>query len=266
MTQAETAYRSAAEELDGRNEVILHELPQVRYIAARIHERLPKHVPLEDLVSAGVIGLIDAHRKFDPGKDVQFKSFAKYRIRGAILDSLRELDWGSRPLRRKSREIEEAINRLEMRLGRTPLETEIAAELGLQIEQFHKLNTTLDGLGLVGQQVSTARDPAELFDIVESAPSPDEDPFQQCLRNQMSGQLAEAIGRLPEREQTLLSLYYNEELTMEEVAQVLSIAESRVCQLHALALAKLRAALSGVAMPSKTTTPRKAKARKAQAS
>ncbi len=246
MTPAETAYRSAAEELDLRNELILHELPQVRYIAARIHERLPRNVALEDLVSAGVIGLIDAYRKFDPAKDVQFKSFAKYRIRGAILDSLRELDWGPRPLRRKARDIEDAINRLEAKLGRTPSETEIAAELGIALEQFHKLNTTLDGLGMVGQQVRAANDPSQLLDLVESAPSPDEDPFARCARSQMSGKLAVAIGRLPQREQMLLSLYYNEELTMEEVAQVLGIAESRVCQLHALALTKLRAALRAV--------------------
>jgi RNA polymerase sigma factor for flagellar operon FliA len=245
MTQAELAYRSAAEEHQDRNELITAELPHVRYIAARIHERLPKHVPLEDLVNAGVIGLIDAYRKFDVTKNVQFKSFAKFRIRGAILDSLRELDWGSRPLRRKGREIEDAINRLEIKLGRQPSETEISEELGMTIEEFHKLNTKLDGLDMVSQQVSASFDSSETFDLIESAPSPDEDPFQQCLRNQMSDKLAEAIGTLPEREQTLLSLYYHEELTMKEVGAVLGIAESRVCQLHSLALSKLRATLGG---------------------
>src|SRR5271168_3014945 len=129
-----------------RDRVLLEQLPQVRYLARRIHERLPRHVPLEDLVHAGVIGLIDALNKFDSSKHVQFGSYAKFRIRGAILDSLREMDWGPRELRRKARRVEEAERKLSMELSRAPTETEVAAELKMDLREFQQLLRELDGL------------------------------------------------------------------------------------------------------------------------
>ena len=153
MTQAELAYRESVEETEERDQVILKELPQVYYIARRIYERLPQHVPFEDLVNAGVIGLIEAVRSYDPSKSVPLKAYAKFRIRGAILDSLRELDWASRPLRRKGRQIEEAIAKLSAKLGRQPEEQEIAAELGTSLEQLYATAIRLDGLTLIGQEV-----------------------------------------------------------------------------------------------------------------
>ena len=212
-------------------------------IARRIFERLPQHVPFEDLVNAGVIGLIEAIRNYDPSKSVPLKSFVKFRIRGAIIDSLRELDWGSRPLRRKARQIEEAIAKLSAKLGRQPEEDEIAAEMGVSIEKLHEIAFRLDGLNLVGQQVNSIFDNGEKHDLIESAPSRDESPFELCLRSEMQEHIAEAIATLSEKEQLVISLYYREELTMKEIAKVVQLGESRVSQIHALVLPKLRAAL-----------------------
>jgi len=206
MTTAELAYRASSDDVDERNKLVVRELPQVYYVAARIRERLPKHVELEDLVQAGVIGLLEACRSYDGSKDAQFSTFAKFRIRGAILDSLRKLDWGSRTLRRRGREITSSIVKLESQLGRKPDDEEI--------------------------------------DLIESAPSTGEDnPFELCLKGERKEQLAEAVSQMSEREQLILSLYYNEELTMMEVSKIVGIAVSRVSQIHAAAMVKLRASL-----------------------
>src|SRR3984885_5546067 len=158
MTQAELAYKTSTEEADDRNDLVMQELSQVYYIAQRIRERLPQHVELEDLVNAGVIGLLEASRNFDSSKNTQFKGFAKFRIRGAIMDSLRESDWGSRSLRRRGREITEATVRLEAKLGRHPIESEIAAEMGLEPSRLQKIIAQLDGLFLAGQQAAVSND------------------------------------------------------------------------------------------------------------
>jgi RNA polymerase sigma factor for flagellar operon FliA len=245
--QAEIAYRENVEEPSERDQLILKELPQVYYIARRIFERLPQHVLFEDLVHAGVVGLIEAVRSYDVSKSVPFSAFAKFRIRGAILDSLRELDWGSRPLRRKGRRMEEAISTLSAKLGRQPEEDEIAAEMGVSIEKLHELALRLDGLTLVGQQVNSLFDRSGTQDLIESAPSQDENPYDLCLRTEIKERLAEAIGTLSEKEQLVISLYYREELTMKEIARVVQLGESRVSQIHAIALPKLRAALQKAA-------------------
>ena len=259
MTEAHTVYRLLAEsngivpgitaagpdrDPQERDRAIEEELPQVYFIAARIHERLPASVQLEDLVSAGVVGLLEAWNNFDPHKNAQFKTFARFRIRGAILDSLRTLDWGSRSQRRRAREIAEATQRLEGTLGRKPAKEEIAAELGLTLAQLESALTEIDGLQIVGQQTSSMMEDGEVHDWIESAPSLEENPFDLCLRGEQKRHLAEAIGALNPREQLLLSLYYKEELTMKEVAQVMDIALSRVSQIHHAVLGKLRAALA----------------------
>jgi len=244
MTKAELAYRENVDESNQeRDELVLRELPQVYYIARRIFDRLPQHIPFEDLVHAGVIGLIEAIRSYDSTKSVPLKSFAKFRIRGAIIDSLREMDWGSRLVRQKARRIEEAITKLAASLGRQPEEEEIAAELGVTLKSLHETAVQVDGLRLVGQEVNASYDRAETQDLIESARSQDEGPDDLCLRSEIRDQLAAAIGTLGEKEQMVISLYYKEELTMKEVAAVLQIGESRVCQIHALAIPKLRAAL-----------------------
>jgi len=244
MTTAEVAYRVSGDGTDERNELAMRELPQVYHVAARIRERLPKHVEMDDLVQAGVIGLLEACRSYDSSKDAQFSTFAKFRIRGAILDSLRKLDWGSRTLRRKGREINASVVKLESILGRHPLEEEIAADLRMDLGELQGALTQLDGLYLVGQEAASSRDHAESFDLIESAPSNGRDnPFELCLEGERKKQLADAVSRMSEREQVILSLYYNEELTMKEISKVVGIAVSRVSQIHAAAMVKLRASL-----------------------
>jgi len=246
MTSAELAYRSSSSaSMDERNDLVMRELPQVYYLAARIRERLPKNVDMEDLVQAGVIGLIEACRNYDSSKDAQFSTFAKFRIRGAILDSLRMLDWGSRTLRKKGREITQSVAKLESKLGRQPMEEEIAAEMQMGLDELHSTLGQLDGLYLVGQRSDPSHDRSEPHDLIESAPSAGEDnPFELCLQGERKAQLSEAVSQMSEREQLILSLYYKEELTMKEISQVVGIAVSRVSQIHAAAMVKLRASLS----------------------
>jgi RNA polymerase sigma factor for flagellar operon FliA len=244
MTTGELADSESVDQTNReQGELVLSELPQVYYIARRIFDRLPQHVPFEDLVHAGVIGLIEAIRSYDVTKSVPLISFAKFRIRGAIIDSLREMDWGSRLIRQKARRIEEAVTKLSAKLGRMPEEDEIAAEVGVTLKELHETAVLVDGLRLVGQEVHAAYDRCETQDLIEAARSPDEGPDDLCLRSEMREQLAAAIGALGPKEQKVVSLYYKEELTMKEIAAVLQIGESRVCQIHALAIPKLRASL-----------------------
>jgi RNA polymerase sigma factor FliA len=241
MTAAEIAYSGIAAPAACAEDLVMQELSQVYYIAARIRDRLPQHVELEDLVSAGVIGLIEASRSFDAARNAQFKTFAKFRIRGAILDSLREIDWGSRLLRRRGRSISEATTRLESKLGRTPTEAEVAEELQMPPEKLQSITAQLDALRITGQQVVRSDDGSETIDLIESAPSQDtEDAFDLCLKGEMRAQLADKISQLSEREQLVLSLYYREELTLKEIAKVVGVALSRVSQIREAAIGKLR--------------------------
>lgn len=250
MTPAETAYTISAASSTGNDERVLQELPQVYYIAARIYERLPQHVEMEDLVSAGVVGLLEAIRSFDSSREAQFRTYAKFRIRGAILDSLREMDWGSRLLRRRGREIAETTARLQARLGRHPVEAEIAAEMHLSLDQLRQLTAQLNTLHVSGQQVAATSDQSDLVDVIESAPNLDDpDPFELCMQEERKQHLAEAVARLSEREQLILSLYYREELTMKEIAQVVGIAVSRVSQIRQESFAKLREYLAHMQEP-----------------
>jgi RNA polymerase sigma factor for flagellar operon FliA len=234
-----TALRLDAEE---RNRLIVEHLPQVQYIARRVHDRLPSQVPIEDLYHAGVLGLMDAIERFDPQKKVQFESYAKFRIRGAILDSLRELDWSPRSLRRQARQIEQAHAKLSSALGRAATEIEVAGELGLSIESYQRLLGELRGLGLGSLEKETGEN-GEETDLVRYAPDGDSDPFFLCLQSEMKERLAEAIADLEEQEQQVLSLYYYEELTMKEVGHVIGVGESRVSQIHSSAMVKLRGRL-----------------------
>jgi RNA polymerase sigma factor FliA len=246
MSNAKAQVHAAWQEDEERDRILLEQLPQVRFLARRIHERLPRHVPLEDLVHAGVIGLIDAFNKFDRSKQVQFGSYAKFRIRGAILDSLRDMDWGPRELRRKARSIEEAHRRLSLELSRAPTETEIANELGMTLLEFQRLVGELDGLEVGSLRVESPWDGKE-EDLCEYIPSaPEDTPFFRCLRSEMKTLLGRLIAELPEKEQQVLALYYFEELTMKEVGAVLGVGESRVSQIHSLAVVRLRSRLEEV--------------------
>lgn len=246
---AHAMYQSIAVEdvaLLERNQLILDELPQVYFIASRILERLPVSVQIEDLVNAGVLGLLEAYQNFDSSRNAQFKTFARFRIRGAILDSLRTLDWGSRGMRRKAREISEARTRLEGALGRTPGKEEIADDMKISLDQLETAMTQIDSLQIVGQQTAVMGDNGEMHDLIESAPSQEDNPFDLCLKGEQKQALTKAIATLSEREQLILSLYYREELTMKEVAEVIGIALSRVSQIHNVAIGKLRVSLHAV--------------------
>jgi RNA polymerase sigma factor for flagellar operon FliA len=243
MSKAKQAYTAWQDE-EERERLLTEQLPQVRYIARRIHERLPRHVPFEDLVHAGVVGLIDALHKYDRGKQVQFGSYAKFRIRGAILDSLREMDWSPRDLRRKARRLEEANNTLRSQLGRNPTEPELAAELGIDLLGLQMLLGEIDGLEVGSLRVQSRRDGKE-EDLCEYLPDdPDETPLLLCLRSEMKELLTRAIEELPEKERQVLALYYYEELTMKEVGAVMGVGESRVSQIHSMAVVRLRARLA----------------------
>jgi RNA polymerase sigma factor FliA len=226
--------------------LLLEHLPIVRFLARRIHERLPQHVEVEDLVSAGVVGLMDAFTKFDPAKKVQFRSYAQFRIRGAILDSLRSLDWSPRELRRKGRAVEEAISVLTARLGRPPGESETAAELALSLEEYQQLLGDLKGLEIGTLHAERNEDSGE-EELAYVPGRPEEDPLFRCLRGELEGKLSQAITDLPERERLVMTLYYYEEMTMREIGMVLGVVESRVSQIHSAAVVHLRVALKDLA-------------------
>jgi RNA polymerase sigma factor for flagellar operon FliA len=223
--------------------LLLEHLPIVRFLARRIHERLPQHVELEDLFSAGVVGLMDAFAKFDSTKQVQFRSYAQFRIRGAILDSLRTLDWSPRELRRKGRAVEEAIRTLTARLGHAPSEQEVALELGSSLDAYQQLLGELKGLEIGTLHLERNEDSGE-EELAYIPGRPDEDPLFRCLRSELEGRLAGAIQELPERERLVMTLYYYEEMTMREIGMALGVVESRVSQIHASAVLHLRSALS----------------------
>ena len=240
----------------GRDQLLLEHLPTVRYLARRIHERLPQHVELDDLVSAGVVGLIDAFSKFDHTKKVQFKSYAQFRIRGAILDSLRTLDWSPRELRRKGRAVEEAIRSVTQKLGRVPSEQEIAKEMELGLTEYQQLLGELKGLEIGSLHMERTEDSGdEELSYIPGAP--DEDPLFRCLQGEMKQRLTDAIEDLPEKERMVLTLYYYEELTMKEIGLTLGVVESRVSQIHSSAVVRLRAALAGLRTDHSRTQGRK---------
>ena len=225
-----------------RDRLLTEHLPSVRYLAHRIHERLPQHVELEDLVSAGIVGLIDAFNKFDHTKNVQFKSYAQFRIRGAILDSLRVLDWGPRELRRKGRAVQDAMHALTRILHRSPTEQEIANEMHMDLTEYQILMGDLKGLEIGSLNLEHTEDSAE-EELAYVAGSPEESPLLLCLKGEARQRLVDAIEELPEKERMVLTLYYYEELTMKEIGLTLGVVESRVSQIHSSALRRLRTAL-----------------------
>ena len=234
-----------------QDEEIAAHLSMVRFLARRIHERLPSHVELDELIGAGVLGLMDALKKFDPGKKVKFRSYAQFRVRGAILDSLRTLDWSPRDLRRKAREIETAIQLLTGKLGRSPSELEVAAELRISLVDYQHLLGDLKSLEVGTLNVERSEDSGE-EELAYIPNRTDDDPLFQCLRGEMHARLKDAIENLPERERLVMNLYYFEELTMKEIGGVLGVVESRISQVHASAVLHLRASLQAFRTTSST--------------
>jgi RNA polymerase sigma factor FliA len=238
--------------LTAQQELVMSKhLSSVRFIAHQIHERLPKHVSLEDLYSAGVLGLVDAFGRFNPSKHVQFRSYAQYRIRGAILDSLRTLDWSPRELRRKGRAADQAIQALTARFCRLPTDTEVAQKLNISLAAYQQVLGELKGLE-VGSLHSVVSADSENEALIDRVPGrPEDDPLFRCLDAERRDRLIKAIEDLPERERLVMTLYYYEETTMQEIGHILDFSESRVSQIHASAIVHLRALLSRPAVPKK---------------
>ncbi|MEP7364092.1 MAG: FliA/WhiG family RNA polymerase sigma factor [Acidobacteriota bacterium] len=224
-----------------RDRVILEHLPLVKAIAVRVHENLPVHVDLDDLVHAGILGLFDAVTKFDPEKQVAFSSYAKHRIKGAILDSLRQLDWASRDLRRRHKQVEAATRDLAATLQRNPTEAEVAEKMGVKEDRWRTMMVDLRNVGLIS--ASTRVQEGDDLPPPDFPSSPDTQPDVMCVREQMRSALSQAMKVLPERYQKVVLLYYSNEMTMKEIGGELGINESRVSQIHKSALEKMAAAL-----------------------
>ena len=226
---------------ENREEVIKQYSPMIKYVANRIAMRLPPHIEMDDLVSVGVLGLIDAITKYDPTRGAKFKTYAEFRVRGAILDELRSMDWVPRSVRQKASNIDSVVQKLQSKLGRPPEDEEVAGEMGISLDQFFDtLNETksmpvlsLEGLGIAketGEQQS-------LLDCL--AGKGDTDPQTQIRLNELKEIIAQAIDTLPEKARLMITLYYYEELTMKEIGAVLDVTESRVSQIHSKAVFKL---------------------------
>ena len=225
-----------------RERLILEHLPQVRLIARRIQERLPENISLEDLVSTGVLGLIAAIDNFDAGHHVKLKTYAEYKIRGAILDSLRGLDWAPRQKRRKAKQIEAAIALAEQRLQRAPTEEEIAAQLGIPLEEYHGWLVEIRGLNIASLEYAGQEQGRDLLHYV---PDSEENlPSTLLEQSELERLVAESIDEIPAIERTVISLYYQEELTLREIAEVVHLHESRISQLKSQAILRLRARLA----------------------
>lgn len=231
-----------------REELLLAYAPLVRYVASRLAIGLPANLDVDDLISYGFFGLADAIERFDPSREVKFETYATRRIRGSIIDGLRSVDWVPRSVRQKSKEIERAIAALESEYGRPPDDREVAAYLGIELDEYYARLGEVSAVGLISlDEVWAGAEPDDeanlsLGQMIADASS--DDPEAQAERNELRRVLAEAIDRLPERERLVIALYYYEELTLKEIGQVLSVSESRVSQLHTKAMLRLRAALA----------------------
>ena len=235
-------YQTQDNAADERERLILEHLPQVRLIARRIHERLPESVNLDDLVSTGTLGLIAAIDRFDSSHNVKLKTYAEYKIRGAILDSLRGLDWAPRQQRKRSKQIEAAISVAEQRLHRAPSEEEIALQLDVTLEEYHEWLVDIRGVNLGSLEVSHPEE--EGRNLLEYVSDDEENwPSRLLERSELQRLLAGAIEKMPSTERTVISHYYHEELTLREISKIVNLHESRVSQLKSQAILRLRSYL-----------------------
>ncbi|MBV9082513.1 MAG: FliA/WhiG family RNA polymerase sigma factor [Acidobacteriaceae bacterium] len=239
----ESALSAQAEEIcapdASREQLIMEHLPQVKLIAKRIHDRLPVSVSLEDLVSSGIVGLIAAIDRYDAKHDVKLKTYAEYKIRGAILDSLRDLDWAPRQQRKRSRQIESAIAALEQEHQRMPTEEEIAEYLRVSVAEYQEWLMDVRNLN-VGSLENTSGDDDRGNLLRYVADSTEHWPSQILERSELERSLARAIERMPRMERTVLSLYYYEEMTLRDIAKIVNLHESRVSQLKSQAILRLK--------------------------
>jgi len=238
-------YRTAGDER-ARERLVVAYSPLVKYVAGRLASGLPTHVEAADLISYGLIGLISAIERFEPDRDIKFETYAVPRIKGAIIDELRALDWVPRSVRARAREIERANVRLEHRLHRAPTDDEMAAELEITPEDFHDAliqisNSTIAALDELWTVSDTSGDQVSLLDTLQDPEAPD--PAEVMDESELEDRVADAIARLPEREKLVIALYYYENLTLREIGEVLDVTESRISQLHTKAVLRLRSRL-----------------------
>ncbi len=234
-----------------RDRLIVNYSPLVKYVAGRLGSGLPAHVDEADLVSYGLLGLMSAIDRYDPERDIKFETYAIARIRGSIIDELRQLDWVPRSVRTRAREIERAIRDLESKLGRSPSDEEIAEKVGITGEELEEslVDISRSSIAALDELWSTSADgdQVSLLDTLEDPGSIR--PAEALDESEMREALAEAISRLPEREKLVVTLYYYEELTLREIGEVLGVTESRVSQLHTKAILRLRSRLQSAALP-----------------
>lgn len=236
IAPADTAAMSA------RDRLVMEHVPLVKTLAQRLAQRLPAQVEVSDLMSVGVLGLIDAAGRYKPTIGVPFDAFARRRVQGAMLDSLRDLDWAPRSLRRMRRDVDAAMIAARRKLGREPHEAEIATELGLTVADYQKTLEQLRTLD-IGAIRSLDAPSEDGTPRIELCVDPSEGVFAQLERQELRVHLARAIEQLPERERQILALYFEEELTLAEIGEVIGVTESRVSQLRTLALSRLRTLL-----------------------
>lgn len=229
--------------VDTCNRLVLEHVGLVKALAARLAQRVPSHVELDELVSVGMMGLVEAARRYQPALGVPFDAFARRRVHGAMVDSLRGMDWAPRSVRRLRRELDAAILRLRHQTGREPLEAEIAEAMSLSEAEYHKALDQIRAVDLAAiRQLQSGPDQPSLLDV---ALDPDEGPHARLERAELREHLARALIQLPERERQILSMYYEHELTLAEIGAVIGVGESRVSQLRTQAIARLRASLRG---------------------
>jgi RNA polymerase sigma factor FliA len=229
-----------------RDRLIVHYSPLVKYVASRVAVGLPQNVEQSDLVSYGIFGLIDAIEKFDPERGYKFETYAIARIKGAILDELRSIDWVPRSVRAKARSLERAYGKLEAELRRAPTDEEVAAELEMTVDQLQTLlgQVSFVGIAALDEMLSGGAERGEGMTLGDTIADGGEGPVGAFEVEEMRQILAEAINRLPEREKIVLTLYYYEGLTLSEIGMVLGVTESRVCQIHTKAVFQLRSKLA----------------------
>ena len=233
---------------ENREAIILEYAPMIKYVASRIALRLPPHIEVDDLISVGVLGLMDAIGKYDPNRGAKFKTYAEFRVRGAILDELRSMDWVPRSVRQKATSIDAVVQKLQAKLGRPPSDEEVAKEMGVSLDEFFTtLNQTQSIPILSLEDLGIAKESGEQKSLLDClAGKSDSDPQTQLRLNELKEIIAKAIDTLPEKERLMISLYYYEELTMKEIGEILSITESRVSQIHSKAVFRLRTKLKSL--------------------
>jgi len=231
-----------------RDQLVIEHLPLVKAIAIRLYESLPVHADLDDLIHAGMLGLIDGAEKYDHRKHILFKSYAKHRIKGAMLDSLRQLDWASRDLRRRHKQLEAITHELAAASAETPNDEAIAGKMGVDVDRWRQIAIELRMVGLLSS--SSRPNDDENQTNPDFAASEDTQPDTMYGRHELSTVLNEAMQALPERYQRIVSMYYSNEMTMREIGETLGINESRVSQIHKTALEKMAAVLQSAGIHS----------------